>query len=57
MQQMSTAAIWRDAFQKEEAKKQTSRNKITFHHWTNVAIGDQEAEAQDLLQGSLHKAG
>lgn len=54
---MSTAAIWRDAFQKEEAKNQTSGNKITFHHWTNVAISDQEAEAQDLLQGSLHKAG
>lgn len=54
---MSAAAIWRDDFQKGEAKKQTSRNKIAFHHWINVAVSGQEAEARDLLQGSLHKAG
>lgn len=56
-QHMSTAPVKRDDFQKGEANKQSSRNKVTFHHWTQVAIGGQEAEAWDLLQGPPHRAG
>lgn len=42
---------------KGEANKHSSRNKVTFHHRAQVAIGGQEAEAWDLLKKSPHKAG